>query len=82
MCNEKEMVNHPEHYNKTKYETIKEMEILFGKDAVKTFCKLTAYKYKSRAMFKGNADEDLKKADWYLKYLYDLECEDDDGWIC
>ena len=64
-----EKVDHPSHYNMGSRETIEEMVLLFGVDAVKSFCRLNAYKYKSRAPFKGCYEEDMAKADWYLDYL-------------
>ena len=69
----KEAINHPEHYNQGKYEVIDEMRILFGDEAVKTFCRLNVYKYFRRAELKGK-EEDKKKAEWYLDYL------DSHGW--
>lgn len=65
----KEMVDHPSHYNQGKREVIEEMRILFGDEAVESFCRLNAYKYMRRAEFKGNKKEDLDKADWYMDYL-------------
>lgn len=70
---EKEMVSHPSHYNQFKRETIEEMRLLFGDEAVKGFCKCNAYKYQRRAKFKGNEQEDLNKAEWYLDYLEKME---------
>lgn len=63
---EKEMVDHPSHYNQFKRETIEEMRLLFGDEAVKGFCKCNAYKYQRRAKFKENAE-------WYLDYLEKME---------
>lgn len=68
----KQKVDHPEHYNQTKYECIEEMIHLFGIEAVKGFCRCNIYKYKYRANFK-NGEEDLKKADKYMDILIDLE---------
>lgn len=65
----KETVNHPSHYNQGKREVIEEMRILFGDEAVESFCRLNAYKYLRRAEFKGNKKEDLDKAEWYMDYL-------------
>lgn len=65
--NEVEYVNHPKHYSDGKYECIEVMKDVFGKDAVKTFCTLNAFKYTWRAG-KKNGLEDLKKASWYLDY--------------
>lgn len=67
--------NHPKHYNVDgRMECIQEMEIMFGDEAVETFCKLNAYKYFYRAGSKeGEAKEkDLAKAKWYLDYVAGL----------
>lgn len=68
-----ENVDHPQHYGHGQFETIEEMRIMFGDEAVRSFCILNAYKYKARAQYKGNAEEDLKKADWYLSYAKNME---------
>lgn len=70
-----DMVNHPQHYNQAAKETIDEMVILFGYDATIKFCVLNAYKYKARAPYKGNMEEDLKKADWYINKAEKLKEE-------
>lgn len=67
------MVDHPDHYKHGSFETIEEMLLLFSKEEVIAFCKINAYKYKARAPFKGNMEEDLKKADWYLAKVKELE---------
>lgn len=65
-------VNHPEHYTQSKHECIDEMITLFGLNAVIGFCKCNIHKYRYRANQKGG-DEDLKKADWYMDKLIELE---------
>ena len=60
-------VYHPNHYN-GKYECIEVMRDVFGDEAVKTFCKLNAFKYLWRAS-KKNGDEDLEKAYYYTNYM-------------
>lgn len=71
---EKEMVNHPQHYNACgSYETIRKMELLFGKENVVIWAKLNAFKYRDRAESKGNDQEDIDKMDWYLKYVEENE---------
>ena len=65
-----EAVNHPKHYSKGKYECLEVMKDVFGKEEVKTFCKLNAFKYLWRANNK-NKDEDLKKAAFYTNYIKD-----------
>lgn len=62
----KDLVNHPSHYTQNKFESIDEMMIVFGPEAVYHFCICNAWKYKNRASFKGNFELDMKKADWYL----------------
>ena len=44
---------------------------VFGKEAVKNFCKLNAFKYMWRAN-KKNGDEDIAKAQWYLNKFIEL----------
>lgn len=63
---ESDPINHPAHYTYGKRECIDEMEILFGREAVISYCRLAAYKYKYRAGHKGDPALDYAKADWYL----------------
>ena len=60
-------VNSPSHYNRHKMECIDEMMIMFGPEATYHFCICNAWKYRERAPFKDNFEEDNKKADWYLE---------------
>lgn len=70
-------VNHPIHYADTcSLECIEAMEIAFGKEAVRNFCKCNAFKYLWRFKNK-NGEEDLKKAEWYLAKATFL-CDDFD----
>ena len=69
-------VDHPVHYNREgALECIDEMLLIFGKEAVKNFCLLNAWKYRYRAADK-NGEEDLRKSDWYLCKYKEL-CEED-----
>lgn len=64
-------VEHPSHYQSNdRLECIEEMRLMFGDEAVKTFCRLNAYKYYYRAGYKSFESEakDKQKALWYLKY--------------
>ena len=65
-----EAVNHPQHYQ-GKNECIDVMVAMFGVEAVKSFCKCNAYKYRFRAD-KKNGEEDIKKAEWYETKLIEL----------
>lgn len=72
---EKNMVDHPSHYNTHEMECIDEMVVAFGKEAVISFCICNAWKYRYRADSKGKHDEDLKKSDWYIRKAKELRCE-------
>lgn len=65
-------INHPKHYcREGGMECLEEMELVFGRDAVRTFCLLNAWKYRYRAGDKNGA-EDLKKSDWYMRKYKEL----------
>ena len=71
-----DVVNHPSHYTHGGMECIDEMVLVFGERAVAHFCLCNAWKYRKRAPFKGNPEEDMKKSDWYLaKYKELMEDE-------
>jgi hypothetical protein len=62
MSEQPDMINHPKHYNVDGYEVI---DII---DAFKlNFNMGNALKYLLRADRKGNKEQDLKKALWYLQ---------------
>lgn len=67
-------INHPSHYQKNGKECIDVMLETFGGVAVFYFCVLNAFKYKWRAGIKANnpKEQDLKKAEWYLKKAEEL----------
>lgn len=67
-------VNHPSHYSGGGIECIDAMVSAFGVEAVKTFCKLNAFKYLWRAERK-NGDEDINKANWYINKYKELTDE-------
>lgn len=70
-----DMVNRPPHYNREGgMESIDEMILVFGKEAVKNFCLCNVWKYRYRAADK-NGQEDLKKSDWYMRKYKEL-CAD------
>lgn len=65
-------VDHPTHYNiQGRKECIEEMIDKFGIFQVRIFCLLNAYKYDYRHQMKGG-DEDLAKAEWYMKKYAEL----------
>lgn len=70
-------IKSPSHYKSNEFECIDEMIIVFGIDWTMIFCALNAWKYRYRAGNKsGEAKEkDLRKADEYLKFAYQLQNE-------
>ena len=64
-------VNKPKHYTQGKIDCINAMIEAFGVEAVKTFCKLNAFKYLWRSEHK-NGVEDIDKARWYTAKYVDL----------
>lgn len=69
---DRDPVNRPAHYTHGKYECIEVMEDCFGKEAVRHFCLLNAFKYIWRSEHK-NGTEDIEKARWYLDKYLELE---------
>ena len=67
-------VNHPPHYKVGGIETIDYMKAKSTTEEFRGHLRLTAIKYLSRTGYKGDALEDLKKAQWYLNKLIE-ECE-------
>lgn len=67
-----DMVNNPPHYNVHAMECFCEMVEVFGLEAVIAYCKCAAWKYRYRAQYKGNPEQDNEKADWYLLKLKEL----------
>ena len=67
-------VNHPPHYKVGGIETIDYMKAKSTKEEFRGHLRLTVIKYLSRTGYKGDALEDLKKAQWYLNKLIE-ECE-------
>lgn len=66
-----DIINKSPHYNNGGIETIDEMVLVFGKEAVKHFCLCNVWKYRARAIYK-NGEEDMKKADYYMKKYKEL----------
>ena len=67
---------HPDHYKQDgRRECIDEMIILFGRERVADWCRLTAYKYLYRhGNKKGeSADTDMAKCRWYMDKAVELD---------
>lgn len=65
----------PDHYKNRNMECIDEMVAVFGAKATITFCGMNAWKYRYRADYKGQKEEDLNKSDWYVQKANDLRQE-------
>ena len=66
-------VTKPEHYCHGSMETLDEMVAIFGVQETMCFCKLNAWKYRARALYKGNPEQDMEKADFYLQKYVQLK---------
>lgn len=67
-------VNHPTHYNSSKYECIDVMVDVYGTRITQHFCLLNAFKYIWHTQQKNGA-EDIAKAIWYLRKWEELEAK-------
>lgn len=63
---------HPSHYKNGKIEVIDYMEDKMTAEQMEGYCIGNAIKYISRYRFK-NGVEDLKKAEWHLKFLIKMK---------
>ncbi len=68
----KDMVNHPEHYNKGKYETYDVIVDTLGKHEAMSYCQGNILKYIMRMWNKDKPLQDAEKAEWYLKAMIKL----------
>lgn len=68
-----DVVNEPNHYKQGCFEVIDEMVIVFGIENTIQFCKMNAWKYRARAPFKDNMEQDMAKANRYLEMAAELE---------
>ena len=64
-----DMVNHPPHYKQGGVECIKAIHAALGDKGFIAYCKGNVIKYLWRAEHKGNRNEDLARADWYMRQL-------------
>ena len=70
---DKEMVDHPSHYNQYPKETIDMMVDIFGREATQQWCVMTAFKYRMRLGHKDDINQDLAKEQCYLNKAKELE---------
>lgn len=67
-----DVVNKPNHYRQGTFEVIDEMIMAFGPQRTYDFCILNAWKYRSRAPYKGTPVQDMEKADRYMQMAYQI----------
>ncbi len=75
MDENKDMVDHPPHYNKGGIETIDAIQSALGDD-FESYLQGNILKYMWRYKYK-NGVEDLKKARWYLNKMIEVVENDD-----
>ena len=67
-----DMVNHPKHYNKGKFETYDVIVDTLGKYEAISYCQGNILKYIMRMWNKDKPLQDAEKAEWYLKAMIKL----------
>lgn len=72
MADEKDHIN-PSHYKQYPIEVIDMMIAIFGKEAARNYCLMTAFKYRMRLGHKDAVDQELKKEKWYLDKAEELK---------
>lgn len=65
-------VNHPSHYNHGGIETYDVIKGWLSKEELIGYLRGNIIKYQSRANYKNNKEEDLKKAEWYTNKLKEV----------
>ena len=70
-------VNNPSHYNTGSIESIQYIESFLSQEEYRGFLRGNISKYLHRYNYKGKPLEDLKKAQWYLNRLIELEDKKD-----
>lgn len=66
-------VEHPDHYNHGAMECWDETEVAFGIEAVFHFAICNAWKYRNRAPYKGNPEQDMAKSNEYVLKAKELK---------
>lgn len=69
---EKERVNHPQHYLQGGIECFDVIERFYGKQALEDFCLCNSLKYQMRCRLKDNYLDDLKKAKFYIDKIIEM----------
>lgn len=77
-----DMVNQPPHYACRKFETIEVLRDALTPEEFRGFLKGNALKYQLREGRKPGADQDVQKAEWYVKKLIEHDTEKRPGVSC
>lgn len=72
---EEDLINHPSHYTQNGVETIDIIDRMLGTWVSDGYYLGNIIKYLDRCEYKGNKEQDLKKAQWYLKRALEKEGE-------
>lgn len=67
------IIEQDKHYSEAVIEPLQFMAISFTREEFKGFLKGNILKYSLRAPYKGQEEEDRRKATWYLDLLYYVE---------
>ena len=67
----KDAIN-PDHYKQYPIEVIDMMISIFGREATKNYCLMTAFKYRMRLGHKDSVEQDMGKEAWYLNKAKEL----------
>lgn len=65
----KDRINSPDHYTHGGIETWEYILAKMGETGAFWYCMGNVIKYVSRAPYKGNLEEDIKKAQWYINKM-------------
>lgn len=66
-----DLVNHPPHYTQNGIECIEAIKASMSRESFLGYLKGNAMKYMWRCQHKGNPEQDIQKAQWYLDRLAD-----------
>jgi len=73
---ETDAINSPSHYMQGGIETIDIIRTMLTKEEFQGYCKGNILKYRERAPYKGNSDQDYAKARKYKQFLEESENSD------
>jgi hypothetical protein len=64
------------HYSDQRINVIRMLEVIWGTQAVMTFCEMNSFKYRMRIGKKDQVQQELIKANWYDKMAAYLRTKD------